>query len=157
MIRLSTLVWAVIAGLTGFAVYQLKFEVQSLEEELARANRAILDQQVAIHVLRAEWSYLNQPDRLRELAGRHLELQPTHPTQIGQVIELPKRGQPEAPVASVAGKSTAPSAARKAEAVRTATKPATVTPAAATERKPAPQRAPSGNAVPVGHAQPGTR
>ena len=42
-------------------------------------------------VLRAEWSYLNRPDRLSELASRHLALGPVAPVQVGDIAALPAR------------------------------------------------------------------
>ena len=45
----------------------------------------------AIHVLQAEWSYLNDPLRLADLTRRHTELVPTTPGQIGDFASLPLR------------------------------------------------------------------
>lgn len=95
MIRPVTLFWIALAGCVGYGLYHLKNEVQSLEDQLFHVNRTILAEQEAIHVLRAEWSYLNQPARLQALASRHLDLQPTKPNQLGTVASLPPL-QPEA-------------------------------------------------------------
>ena len=76
MIRLSTLLWFGLALVTGFGLFHLKYEVQALEDELVRLNRSILAEHEAIHVLKAEWSYVNQPQRLQALANRHLDLRP---------------------------------------------------------------------------------
>ena len=89
MIRPATLFWIGLAGCVGFGLYHLKNEVQALEDQLFRVNRTILAEQEAIHVLRAEWSYLNQPARLQALATRHLDLQPTKPGQLGTIAGLP--------------------------------------------------------------------
>jgi hypothetical protein len=83
------LFWVVLAGCVGYGLYHLKNEVQALEDELFRVNRTILAEQEAIHVLRAEWSYLNQPARLQALASRHLDLGPTKPAQLGTIATLP--------------------------------------------------------------------
>src|SRR5207342_1992448 len=64
MMRPSTVLWIALAGGVGIGVYQLKHRVQALEDELFRLNRAIVQEQDAIHVLRAEWAYINQPQRL---------------------------------------------------------------------------------------------
>jgi len=89
MIRAATLFWVALAGCVGYGLYHLKNEVQALEDELFRVNRTILAEQEAIHVLRAEWSYLNQPARLQALASRHLDLGPTKPAQLGTIATLP--------------------------------------------------------------------
>jgi hypothetical protein len=91
MIRRSTLLWLLAAILIGCGLYQLKYEVQAKEELLARLNRQIQGEQEAIHVLNAEWAFLNRPDRLGDLAGRHLELNPVTPTQFGRVGAIPER------------------------------------------------------------------
>jgi hypothetical protein len=69
MIRLTSIIWVSLAGAIGFGLYHLKQEVQALEDALFRLNRNILTEQEAIHVLRAEWSYINQPSRLQSLAA----------------------------------------------------------------------------------------
>jgi cell division protein FtsL len=89
MSRFVTLLWIGIAGLGALALYQLKHEVIALERELFRLNRAIVQEQEAIHVLRAEWSHVNRPERLQSLAQRHLDLQPMSPRQFGRVDTPP--------------------------------------------------------------------
>jgi len=85
------LVWLVLASCIGWAVYQMKYEVQQLEGRLAKVNREILQDQESIQVLKAEWSYLNQPARLAELATRFLQLEPVAPKQMVSLAELPRR------------------------------------------------------------------
>ena len=93
MIRKSTLLWVALTGAVGFGLYHLKHEVQALEDDLFRLNRTILAEQEAIHVLRAEWSYINQPARLQALSSRHLDLQPTKPAQLGTLAGVPARSR----------------------------------------------------------------
>jgi hypothetical protein len=93
MIRLSNFVWVALAGVVGFGLFHLKHQVQELEDEMFRLNRTILEEQQAIHVLKAEWSYINQPQRLQSLASRHLDLQPAKPAQLGTFADLPRRGE----------------------------------------------------------------
>jgi hypothetical protein len=92
MIRPTTVLWMGLAGVVGFGLFQLKHEVQALEDEMFRLNRNIVAEQQAIHVLKAEWSYINQPQRLQALAQRHLDLQPMKPAQLGGLADLPVRG-----------------------------------------------------------------
>jgi len=108
MIRPATVFWISLAGAVGFGLYHLKHEVQALEDQLFRVNRAILAEEEAIHVLHAEWSYVNQPSRLQSLAARHLDLQPTKPTQIGKIATLPARGDSPVPAAAEPPAAPAP-------------------------------------------------
>ena len=87
----STFLWLTLAIIVGFGLFHVKYQVQDLEEELARLNAAILKEQQQIHVLRAEWSYLNTPSRLEKLAARHLDLLPVETAQIGSISSLPWR------------------------------------------------------------------
>jgi len=95
MIRLRNLIWLVLVAMLGFGTYTVKYRVQSLDEELARTDRQIRDDEDALHVLRAEWSYLNQPARLDELTQRHLQLVPIATRQLGQLAAIPMKLSPE--------------------------------------------------------------
>lgn len=97
MIRISVIVWTVILAFLGIGLFQVKYNVQSKERELRDVRRQIEANLTSIHVLEAEWSYLNDPLRLADLARRHTELVPTTPAQIGDIAGLPPRPEPEAP------------------------------------------------------------
>jgi hypothetical protein len=91
MIRRSTVLFLVLAAAVGFGLFRLTFEVQGLETELHRLNRAILAEDEAIHVLDAEWSYLNEPTRLEALAKRHLALHAVSDVRMRTFADLPGR------------------------------------------------------------------
>lgn len=150
MIRRSTAIWLLLAGLVGFSVFQLKHEVQTLDDEIGKLNRAILVEQQAIHVLRAEWSYLSQPTMLMEMTRRHLDLQPMQPDQLARLSDLPRRplpGQPDAGAATP--KPPAPVAGRPQAQLRPGeTRPAPPANPNAPRRATSPAQADS---VPVGH------
>ena len=93
--RAVTLGWMGVATAAAVGLFQVKDDVQALEDELTRMNHQILRDREAIHVLRAEWSYLNDPARLTELSRRHLELTPVAAAQIADIDDLP--AQPLAP------------------------------------------------------------
>ena len=102
MIRHSTLVFLLMAGAVALALFSVKYQVQDLEKELTQLNRSTLEDRDAIHVLKAEWSHLNNSDRLRLLAGRHLGMKPLIPEQMGSLDDLPHRSpQPGDSVVSV--------------------------------------------------------
>ncbi len=68
----------------NYATQEMLSQTQDLQNRIGRARQRL-------GVLRAEWAYLNRPDRLRELAelnfGR-LGLLPLRPDQFGRVDEV---------------------------------------------------------------------
>ena len=88
MIRRSTLLSTLLAVSTGLALFVVKYQVQDLEDTLIKINLEISDSRQAVHVLKAEWSHLNEPNRLRFLATRHLDLGPLENSQFTRVSDL---------------------------------------------------------------------
>jgi cell division protein FtsL len=80
--RQTTMLFILIAGALSLALFSVKYQVQDLEEELANLNHSIKAERQAIRVLKAEWSHLNNPERLRGLAKRHLGLDAVMPAQM---------------------------------------------------------------------------
>jgi len=94
MIGRGTLFWLALAIVAGAGLFHVSYRVQSLEEELSQVNRDILREQETIHLLGAEWSYLNEPTRLAELTKRHLALAPLSSDQMVRIEDLPLRLPP---------------------------------------------------------------
>jgi hypothetical protein len=97
MIRLGTFVWLALLTMIGVGLYQVELGVLAKESELRQINRQIDANRDATHVLEAEWSYLNDPTRLADLARRYTDLAPATPTQIAgfdRLIPRPPAGQP---------------------------------------------------------------
>jgi hypothetical protein len=98
MIKLSTLFWLVLVSTTGFAMFAVKYGVQSLEEELNRTKKAIVAEEHAIRSDEAEWAYLTRPETLDEMNRRHLSLGPIVTKQLRTTVtDIPLRAA--APVA----------------------------------------------------------
>lgn len=146
----ATIVWSFVAASVGVGLFFVKHEVKEQESRLAALNQEIHRNQEAIHVLKAEWSYLNDPARLRALSEKHLGMRPVGPTQVATLDTLPrdlsvqpvyagvKKGGTSAPV-TVAHAAPAPAAsaakpAAKAEPVKIIAK---AEPARAPAHKPA--------------------
>jgi cell division protein FtsL len=91
MNRLSLPVWLVLVITAGFCMFQIKFAVQELEHQLGQTNRDIQRAQEQVRVLKAEWSYLNEPGRLSDLNRRHLGLAPVAAKQMENLAALPQR------------------------------------------------------------------
>ncbi|WP_395022196.1 hypothetical protein [Dongia sp.] len=97
MIRLGTFVWLALLTMIGVGLYQVELGVLAKESELKQINRQIDANRDATHVLEAEWSYLNDPTRLADLARRYTDLAPATPTQIAgfdRLLPRPPAGQP---------------------------------------------------------------
>ena len=109
MIRLGTILWALLVAASGYAMFQVKYEVVQLEDELARVNRQIVADAEAVRVLNAEWSFLNQPARLDRLAKRYLNLGPIATAQLGHIDSLPRRSPAPPAAVAVAPPPPAPS------------------------------------------------
>jgi hypothetical protein len=74
MIRPASCVLLLLAACAGAALFHVSFDVSALDDRLTELNRGIVADQEALHVLRAEWSFLNQPARIEELSQRYLDL-----------------------------------------------------------------------------------
>lgn len=94
MIRISVFIWILVLALLGVGLFQVKYNVQSKETELRRIKSQIDSNLATMHVLDAEWSYLNDPLRLADLARRHTDLIPTQASQIKTFADLPLRPEP---------------------------------------------------------------
>ncbi len=78
----STILSAMAASVVGVGLYFVKHEVKEQEAHLADLNRQIQTNQEAIHVLKAEWSFLNDPARLKQLSEKYLDMKVMGPTQV---------------------------------------------------------------------------
>jgi hypothetical protein len=95
VIRLSTMFWLVLVLVTGFAMFGVKYAVQSLEDELNRIKKATIAEEHAIRTNEAEWAYLTRPETLDEMNRHYLSLGPIATKQLRvTVIDIPLRPQP---------------------------------------------------------------
>ena len=84
MITRSVIVGSFLAFSVAVALFQLKYCVAEQERRMAKILKEIYLAEESIHILQAEWSYLNDPQRLQKLATKHLHL---HPAQTLQLVK----------------------------------------------------------------------
>lgn len=92
--RPVTLLWIPLAVTVGVSMFLLKYKVQALEDELLAKQAQVVRDRGAIRVLEAEWAYLNDPERLRQLSRQHLGFGPPAVVNIADIGALPVRGAP---------------------------------------------------------------
>ncbi|WP_152045942.1 cell division protein FtsL [Aureimonas psammosilenae] len=88
--------------------FKVKYEAETTESQVAAIERKAQLERETIALLEADWSLLNQPDRLQRLAQAFkgdLALEPVLPQQIAEPNEIPEK-QPE-PVEADAGRKDA--------------------------------------------------
>ncbi|MDO8605330.1 MAG: energy transducer TonB [Phaeospirillum sp.] len=90
----GTILWGCVAACIGVGLFFIKHEVKDQERHLTSLNTEIQRNQETIHVLRAEWSYLNDPARLRALSEKHLGMHPVMPTQVATLDSVLRNGLP---------------------------------------------------------------
>ena len=89
MIRFLNVLSVVLVIAVSIGLYNLKYKVEAQERERASLVQETVNERDAIRILRAEWSYLTQPERLQSLADRHLDLVPLKASQIATFDDLP--------------------------------------------------------------------
>jgi hypothetical protein len=75
----------------AFWAYRENYATQRALSETTRLHTQIGQASARLAVLRAEWAYLNRPDRLRELAEINFDrlgLLPLRPDQFGRIDQV---------------------------------------------------------------------
>jgi cell division protein FtsL len=91
MIRLLNICVIVALVFAAIYVYRIKFESTRKAEQVARLRLDIRREHDGIAELRAQWSKLDNPGRIQELAQRHLTLRMIDSHQFDALDHLPER------------------------------------------------------------------
>lgn len=88
MHKFKAYIWYCLTIITIFGLYQVKYSVIALEDELKGLNRQIIQTQEELHILEAEWTALNHPQRLEELNEKFVHLIPLTNDHIQEVESI---------------------------------------------------------------------
>jgi len=91
MMRILNICVIVALVLAAADVYKIKFESTRQAQRVAKLHMEIRREHDAIGSLRAEWSKLDNPTRIQDLARRHLQLRPAEVHQFDRFDSLPER------------------------------------------------------------------
>ena len=99
-----------IVGVVALAywAYHQGYETRAMAREVTDLQRELRVMHEELSVLRAEWAYLNRPDRLRVLAEMNFEtlgLMPLAPEQFGTVTQVAFPPPPAPEVAAPTGEA----------------------------------------------------
>ena len=97
MLRLLHMVVLAALFLAAADVYKIKYDSTLQAEKVAKLRGEIRREQDTIATLRAEWSKLDRPDRIQELAQRHLTLKAAEIVNYDPLDRLPERPIPIVP------------------------------------------------------------
>jgi hypothetical protein len=91
------ILWLCCAMMTGALLFQTSQHVTDGRQRLENITAAMRSEEDTLRVLQAEWSYLNQPERLEKLSAQYLKLSPMKGRQFMAMADIPLR--PAAPAA----------------------------------------------------------
>lgn len=86
----------------AFWAYRENYRTQAALEIMSDFQREIAGLRDDLGVLRAEWAYLNRPERLRDLVDLNFEELQLVPVESDQFIDLDNVGYPKPPEEPVA-------------------------------------------------------
>lgn len=88
-LRITALVYMACFAALSMGLYLVKYSVQNVQREVVAMKDNVAREKESLHLLKAEWAYLNRPDRLQRLASAHLDLVPLDAKKINDVAVLP--------------------------------------------------------------------
>ena len=98
MLKLTSLTSLLLALLSGAALFWVSQQVQQVEREQRQLMASITEEQESMRVLKAEWDYLNRPERLEQLSSKYLNMTPVSADTLVQSISaIPEPEDPTAP------------------------------------------------------------
>ena len=80
--RAITTIGLAVIFLSGYVLFTMKREVETLNFELAEIQKQVRSEKGTINLLKTEYVYLTSPSRISKLAAQYLNLSSTNPEQM---------------------------------------------------------------------------
>ncbi len=74
----------------ALGLYLVKYWVQDVQADVTKVQAQLKTERESLHLLGAEWAYLNRPERLEKLSQKYLELAPLSSAQFVSFTHLPE-------------------------------------------------------------------
>lgn len=88
MIKVFSLIALLVAIGAAFNANTVKLGTAELADEITRLEAQIAEEEDRITLLKAEWNFLTQPQRVQELADQHLALNVVKTVQLATMAEI---------------------------------------------------------------------
>jgi cell division protein FtsL len=76
---------------SAFVVYKVKYESTYEVQRIAKLRSEIRGEREKLALLRAEWTRLASPQRVQDLASRHLGMKPLEVARMNDLAGLPEK------------------------------------------------------------------
>lgn len=80
---------------SAFGVYKVKYDTTYEVQRIAKLRNEIRSERERLALLRAEFMRLSAPQRIQDLAARHLGMKPLERTQMSDLADLPEKPKGE--------------------------------------------------------------
>jgi cell division protein FtsL len=91
MLRVFHVLSLLVLVAAAVAVYKVKYEATYEAQRVAKLRADIRVERERLATLKAEWTRLTAPQRIQDLASRHLGMKPMEVARIGDLLNLPEK------------------------------------------------------------------
>jgi cell division protein FtsL len=91
MLRVFHVLSLLVLIASAFGVYKVKYDSTYEVQRIAKVRDEIRVERERIALLRAEWTRLSAPQRIQDLAARHLGMKPVQIAQYSDLATLPEK------------------------------------------------------------------
>ena len=78
----ATIFFSFFICVAGTILFYLKYSVMDIEDRIFRVQKGLKIEKANNHILKAEWKALTTPERVQQLAMKHLKMQQINPRQL---------------------------------------------------------------------------